>query len=130
MAAVGPRLIVSSRGARPRPAASFAILARPNPMKPLVCCLLPRPPHPSRDGGAIRTYFLLRGLASEARVRALVLRPPDRPAGEYPDGVAPLEVPHALGAAVRAGAVLESLGTREAYPALLYRSPQLSRELT
>jgi glycosyltransferase involved in cell wall biosynthesis len=99
-------------------------------MKPLVCCLLPRPPHPSRDGGAIRTYFLLRGLASEARVRALVLRPPDRPAGEYPDGVAPLEVPHALGAVVRAGAVLESLGTREAYPALLYRSPQLSRELT
>ena len=75
-------------------------------------------------------YFLLRGLASEARVRALVLRPPDRPAGEYPDGVAPLEVAHALGAAVRAPAILESLGTREAYPALLYRSPQLSRELT
>ena len=49
-------------------------------------------------------YFLLRGLAAEARVRALVLRPPDRPAGEYPDGVAPLEVPHALGAAVRGGA--------------------------
>jgi len=75
-------------------------------------------------------YFLLRGLAAEARVRAFALRSPDRPTGEYPDGVAPLEVPHALGAAVRARAALESLGTREAYPGLLYRSPQLSRVLT
>jgi glycosyltransferase involved in cell wall biosynthesis len=98
-------------------------------MKPLVCCLLPRPPHPHRDGGAIRMYFLLRALVPAFRVRALVLRPPGRPAGEYPDGVDPVEVTHALGAADRVRAALESLGTREAYPALLYRSPELAREL-
>jgi len=74
-------------------------------------------------------HFLLRGLTSEFRVRALVLRPPDRAAGAYPDGVDPVEIPHPLGSGRRAGAVLESLGSREAYPALLYRSPALEREI-
>jgi glycosyltransferase involved in cell wall biosynthesis len=99
-------------------------------MKPLLCSLLPRPPHPTRDGGAIRGYFLLRSLTREFRVRAFV--PQARQAagsGEYPPGVEVCEIPQSRRALRRAAAAARSLVGSDAYPELLYRSARLSREL-
>src|ERR1700693_208103 len=86
-------------------------------MKPLLYSVLPRPPHPTRDGLAIRNYHLLSGLAGEFRVRAFALAPPHLAGrGEYPPGVESEEIPQA-GTALRRGAGLTpSLPTGEAVP--------------
>jgi glycosyltransferase involved in cell wall biosynthesis len=99
-------------------------------MRPLLYALLPRPPHPTRDGGAIRAYFLLRALSGEFRVRAFVLRSNSRGSdGDYPPEIQVCEIPHAGRAPRRALAVARSLAGGAAYSELLYRSRRLSREL-
>jgi glycosyltransferase involved in cell wall biosynthesis len=96
-------------------------------MKPLLYSVLPRPPHPTRDGLAIRNYFLLAGLADEFRVRAATLLPPHLSgSGEYPPGIEIEEVPQAGRTLSRLAALAGSALTRQAYPALLYGSRPLS----
>jgi hypothetical protein len=86
-------------------------------MKPLLYSVLPRPPHPTRDGLAIRNYHLLEALASRFRVRAFSLRDPERAygGGEFPPGVDAEFVPQAPRAARRAGAAISSLLSGAAY---------------
>jgi glycosyltransferase involved in cell wall biosynthesis len=98
-------------------------------MKPLLYALLPRPPHSTRDGGAIRMHFLLAGLAQEFRLRAFVLQPPEAPSGEYPPGVEVEEISRGRRALRRAAAAAWSLAGARAYPALLYRSAKLARRV-
>jgi glycosyltransferase involved in cell wall biosynthesis len=99
-------------------------------MKPFVLCVLPRPPHPTRDGLAIRNYHLLEALGKEFRVRAFALRDPERGyAGEAPDGVSVEEVPQAPRRTRRALAVAGSLLSGRPYSELLYRSRELERGL-
>jgi polysaccharide biosynthesis protein PslH len=99
-------------------------------MKPLLYALLPRPAHPTRDGGAIRSWFLLAALAEEFRVRAFVLRTPGSPAArECPPGVEPLELPQVGNVPRRATSAVRSLLEGKAYPELLYRSRSLERGL-
>jgi glycosyltransferase involved in cell wall biosynthesis len=96
-------------------------------MKPLLYSVLPRPAHPTRDGLAIRNYHLLAGLAGEFRVRAAALVPPHlEGSGEYPPGVEVEEVRQGARAVRRAGALVRSAFSGDAYPALLYRSRRLS----
>lgn len=100
-------------------------------MKPLLYSILPRPPHASRDGLAIRNFYLLRALAAEFRVRALVLRPPhlaSRPE-DYPPDVDVEEFAQRRRTLRRATAVAASLLSGEAYSPLLYRSRRLARRL-
>jgi glycosyltransferase involved in cell wall biosynthesis len=95
-------------------------------MKPILYSVLPRPPHPTRDGLAIRNYHLLAGLAREFRVRAAALVPPHlRGSGGYPPGVEVEEVRQPARRARQAAALAESVFSKEAYPALLYRSRAL-----
>lgn len=100
-------------------------------MKPLLFSILPRPPHPTRDGAAIRNFHLLRALAEEYRVRAFALRAPhiDSGPGDYPPGVQVEEVAQTPRPLRRAAAAAQSLLVGGAYPALLYRSPALDRRL-
>jgi glycosyltransferase involved in cell wall biosynthesis len=98
-------------------------------MKPLLYSLLPRPPHPTRDGGAIRTHFLLRALSEEFRVKAFVLGGPPATAGNYPAGVEVEEVPRRGRALRRVAAVARSLAGAAAYSDLLYRSDELERRV-
>jgi glycosyltransferase involved in cell wall biosynthesis len=100
-------------------------------MKPLLYSLLPRPPHPTRDGLAIRNYHLLAALASRFRVRAFCLRDPERAygGGEFPPGVDAEFVPQAPRGARRAGAALASLLSGGAYSERLYRSGRLARRV-
>ncbi len=100
-------------------------------MRPLLYSVLPRPAHPTRDGLAIRNYFLLAGLAQEFRVRALALVPAHlRGMGEYPPGVEIEEIPRAGRTARRVAALALSALTGQAYPAVLYRSRALSSRLS
>jgi glycosyltransferase involved in cell wall biosynthesis len=99
-------------------------------MKPLLYSILPRPPHPTRDGLAIRNYHLLAGLAGEFRVRAFALAPPHLAGrGEYPPGVEFEEIPQAAAPLRRTAALARSLVTGEAFPPLLYRSRRLTSRL-
>lgn len=98
-------------------------------MKPLLFSILPRPPHPTRDGLAIRNFHLLRALARDFQVRAFVLKAPHLSDGEYPDGVEAREFAQAGRSLRRASAAAESLASGRAYPPLLYRSRALSRAL-
>ncbi len=100
-------------------------------MKPLVYSVLPRPPHPSRDGLAIRNYHLLAALVERFEVRAFSLLDPERAygGGAVPEGVAVEWVPQRARAARRPAAVLASLATGEPYSAILYRSRDLARRL-
>lgn len=100
-------------------------------MKPLLYSVLPRPPHPTRDGLAIRNYHLLEALSSRFRVRAFSLRDPERAygGGEFPPGVDAEFVPQAPRAARRAGAAISSLLSGAAYSERLYRSGRLARRL-
>jgi polysaccharide biosynthesis protein PslH len=99
-------------------------------MRPLVLSVLPRPPHPTRDGLAIRNHFLLAALALEFRVRAFALKDPERDyAAEPPPGVELETVPQAPRARRRAAAVAGSLLAGGAYSERLYRSAELSRRL-
>jgi glycosyltransferase involved in cell wall biosynthesis len=87
---------------------------------------LPRPPHPARDGLAIRNYHLLEALARQFRVRAFVLAESERAAAEgiYPADVAVEAVPQAARTLRRSTALLASL-VGEAYSLCLYRSRAL-----
>ncbi len=96
-------------------------------MKPLLLSILPRPPHPTRDGLAIRNYHLLAALAAEFRVQALVLRAPHLPPGEYPDGIEWEEIGQAGRRVRRATGAVASLLSRQPYSPLLYRSARLTR---
>lgn len=99
-------------------------------MKPLLYSVLPRPPHPTRDGLAIRNYHLLAALSPEFRVRAFSLEPPPGAGpGEYPAGMEAEEFPRAGGRFGRAAALIGSLLSGEAFPILLYRSRSLSARL-
>jgi glycosyltransferase involved in cell wall biosynthesis len=98
-------------------------------MKPLAIALLPRPPHPTRDGGAIRMRHLLGGLAEEFRVRALVLKPPYAPDADYPDGVEAREILHEVTGGRRAAAALAGLVGGRPYSERLYRSARLETRL-
>ncbi len=96
-------------------------------MKPLLLSILPRPPHPTRDGLAIRNYHLLAALAEGFRVRALALKPPHLPPGEYPPGVEVEEIAQAGRRRRRGWAAAASLLSGRAYSPLLYRSAALRR---
>lgn len=99
-------------------------------MRPLLYSLLPRPPHPTRDGLAIRNYHLLAALASRFRVHAFALRDPERAyPGEFPPGVDAELLHQAPRAARRAGAALGSLLSGASYSELLYRSRRLARRV-
>jgi len=100
-------------------------------MRPLVYSVLPRPPHPSRDGLAIRNFHLLAALARVFEIRAFSLLDPERSygGGELPEGVAIEWVPQASRRRRRLAAAAGSLATRRAYSELLYRSGELSRRL-
>ena len=98
-------------------------------MKPLVYSVLPRPPHPTRDGLAIRNYHLLAAISREFRVRAFVLAAPARGAGEYPAQVEVEEIPRHGGGLGRAAALAGSLVSGEAFPVLLYRSAAMAERL-
>jgi glycosyltransferase involved in cell wall biosynthesis len=100
-------------------------------MKPLLFSVLSRPPHPTRDGLAIRNYQLLAALSEPFRVRALALRDPERAygGGELPPGVDVEWIAQAPRGRRRAVAAASSLATGGAYPERLYRSEALSRRL-
>jgi glycosyltransferase involved in cell wall biosynthesis len=99
-------------------------------MKPLVVSLLPRPPHSSRDGLAIRNYHLLAALTQEFRVRALALTDRERIyEGEWPPGVRAEIVPQVRRGLRRVLAAASSLLVGGAYSEKLYRSFALSRRL-
>lgn len=99
-------------------------------MKPLLFSVLPRPPHPTRDGLAIRNFHLLEGLAARFRVRAFSLVDRARPySGEAPEGVEMETVPQASRGRRRAAAALASLVSGGAYSARLYRSPRLESRI-
>ena len=108
-----------------------SILFAADSMKPILYSVLPRPAHPTRDGLAIRNYYLLAGLAEEFRVRAAVLAAPHlRGSGEYPQGVEVEELRQSGRRARQAAALSRSVFSREAYPALLYRSRELLATLS
>jgi glycosyltransferase involved in cell wall biosynthesis len=99
-------------------------------MKPLAVSVLSRPPHPTRDGLAIRNYHLLDALASEFRVRAFALSDPGRAyAGEAPEGVSVEEIPQTTRRVRRALAAAGSLISHRSYSERLYRSEALERRL-
>ena len=100
-------------------------------MKPLLYSLLPRPPHPTRDGLAIRNYHLLAALAERFRVHAFSLRDPARSygGGEFPAGVEVEFVPQAPRGPRRAQAAISSLLSGSAYSERLYRSMRLARRI-
>jgi glycosyltransferase involved in cell wall biosynthesis len=99
-------------------------------MKPLLYALCPRPPHPTRDGSAIRNYYLLRSLSEDFRVRALVLLPPhlrELPE-ELPEGVEEERFPQSP-RTVRRAAALAASAVGRAYSPFLYRSRPLAARL-
>ena len=101
-------------------------------MKPLLIGVLSRPPHPTRDGLAIRNHALLAALAEEFRVRAFSLVDPDpdrRYAAEPPAGVELESVPQNPRGRRRAAAFAGSLIGGGAYSERLYRSALLERRL-
>ncbi len=99
--------------------------------KPRLFTVLPRPPHPTRDGLAIRNYHLLAALAREFRVKSFALLPPHL-AGErfeYPEGVDVQTFPQGARASRRAASLVASVLAGAAYSPLLYRSPFLQSRL-
>jgi glycosyltransferase involved in cell wall biosynthesis len=99
---------------------------------PSLFSVLPRPPHPTRDGLAIRNYHLLKALAGPFRVRSFVLVP-QHLAGEpseYPPGVEVEVVPHGSRAVRQALAIGASVLGGGAYPEMLYGSRRLARLLS
>jgi glycosyltransferase involved in cell wall biosynthesis len=100
-------------------------------VKPFLLSVLPRPPHPSRDGLAIRNYHLLAALAREFRVRAFSLLDPARAygGGEVPEGVEVEWLTQPRRWLRRSLAAAASLGGGASYPERLYRSRRLSRRL-
>jgi glycosyltransferase involved in cell wall biosynthesis len=99
-------------------------------MKPLLYAICPRPPHPTRDGSAIRNFHLLTAVAREFRVRAFVLLPPHLRGlpQELPPGVEGERFPQAPVPVRRAAALAASTFGR-AYSPFLYRSRPLAMRL-
>jgi glycosyltransferase involved in cell wall biosynthesis len=99
-------------------------------MKPLLYAICPRPPHPTRDGSAIRNYHLLRALARDFRVRAFVLLPPHlrELREELPEGVEAERFPQSP-RALRRAAALAATAVGRAYSPFLYRSRPLATRL-
>jgi glycosyltransferase involved in cell wall biosynthesis len=99
-------------------------------MKPLLYAVCPRPPHPTRDGSAIRNYHLLRALARDFRVRAFVLLPPHLRdlREELPEGVETERFPQSS-RALRRAAALAATAIGRAYSPFLYRSRPLATRL-
>jgi glycosyltransferase involved in cell wall biosynthesis len=100
-------------------------------MKPSVFSVLPRPPHPTRDGLAIRNYHLLRALSDVFRLRCFTLLPPHLSAdpGEYPNGLEVETIPQADRRLRAVRALAGAAVTRWPYPELLYRSSDLARRV-
>ena len=100
-------------------------------MKPLLYSVLPRPPHPTRDGLAIRNSHLLAALSEQFRVRAFALLDPQRAygGGELPRGLAVEWIPQARRGIRRVAAAASSLFTGGPYSERLYRSARLERRL-
>lgn len=100
-------------------------------MKPVVYGILPRPPHPTRDGLAIRNYHLLASLAERFEVQAFSLLDPARSygGGEAPPGVRLETVTQERRGTRRLGAAIRSLASTEPYPELLYRSKALTKRV-
>lgn len=100
-------------------------------MKPLVYSVLPRPPHPTRDGLAIRNFHLLRGLVRSFRLRCFTLVPPHlaQEPGEYPEGTQVEAVPQSDRRLRAARALAGTALSRWPYPELLYRSSDLARRV-
>src|SRR5215471_3374411 len=100
-------------------------------MEPLVFSVLPRPPHPTRDGLAIRNYYLLRALSEVFRVRCFTLLPPhlSQDPGEYPEGIEVETIPQADRRLRAVRALAGAAVTRWPYPELLYRSSDLARQV-
>ncbi|MEP6993765.1 MAG: glycosyltransferase [Acidobacteriota bacterium] len=99
-------------------------------MKPLLFSVLPRPPHPTRDGLAIRNSHLLAAMAADFRVRAFCLLDPQRAyRGELPEGIEIEWIPQAPRSRRRAIAAAGSLLTGRAYSERLYRSVRLERRI-
>jgi glycosyltransferase involved in cell wall biosynthesis len=100
-------------------------------MKPLIYSVLPRPPHPSRDGLAIRNFYLLAALSEVFRVRAFSLLDPQRAygGGQFPAGVEIEWVPQSPRRPRRMAAAAASVLSRRPYSQRLYRSRQLELRL-
>ena len=99
-------------------------------MKPLLFAVCPRPPHPTRDGSAIRNYHLLSAFAEEFRVTAFVLLPPHlrELSEELPEGVVVERFPQSP-RTVRRVAALAASAIGRAYSPFLYRSRPLAMRL-
>lgn len=98
--------------------------------RPVLHAVLPRPPHPTRDGSAIRNYHLLAALSRQFTVRAFVLLPPHL-AGETPadpEGVSVERIPQSRRSLRRAAAVAAGV-FGAAYAPRLYRSRRLAESL-
>lgn len=100
-------------------------------MKPLLVSVLPRPPHPSRDGLAIRNYHLLAALSEQFRVRAFALLDPERAygGGELPRGVEVEWVSQTRRGIRRLASAAASLLAGGSYSERLYRSAPLERRV-
>jgi len=100
--------------------------------KPLLYSVLPRPPHPARDGLAIRNYHLLLSLAREFRVKSFALLPPHLAGepSEYPPGVEAEDVPQGYRLMRQGLALGWGLLPGSAYSEILYRSRRLSALLS
>jgi glycosyltransferase involved in cell wall biosynthesis len=99
-------------------------------LKPLLFSILPRPPHPTRDGLAIRNYHLLEALGREFDVRVFLLEPAHLPreAERFPPGVAAERFPVSRRRR-QAAALLGSLVSSRPYSELLYASRRLGDRL-
>jgi glycosyltransferase involved in cell wall biosynthesis len=99
-------------------------------MKPLLYAVCPRPPHPTRDGSAIRNFHLLRAVARDFQVRAFVLLPPHlrEVPHELPGGVEAERFPQSA-RSVRRAAALAASAIGRAYSPYLYRSRPLAARL-
>jgi glycosyltransferase involved in cell wall biosynthesis len=100
-------------------------------MRPAVYGVLSRPPHPTRDGLAIRNFHLLAALSERFDVRAFSLEDPERAygGGLAPPGIEVERIPQRARRFRRAGAAAGSLVSRRPYSELLYKSAPLERRL-
>jgi glycosyltransferase involved in cell wall biosynthesis len=100
-------------------------------MQPLVYSVLPRPPHPTRDGAAIRNFHLLQALSRRFRLRCFVLVAPHLAGepGEYPEGAGVEPILQGDRRLRASASFARAAFSKDAYPMLLYRSPALLRRL-
>ncbi|HEY7369794.1 MAG TPA: glycosyltransferase [Thermoanaerobaculia bacterium] len=99
-------------------------------LKPLLFSILPRAPHPTRDGLAIRNSHLLEALSLEFDLRVFLLEPGHLPAdaGRMPPGIAAERFP--LSRRTRqAAALAATLVSSRPYSERLYASRPLRERL-